>query len=158
MEILEIAQRNNRKVNVVEKNMNNFLHKVLDKNSLLSVISNNVNRKANINLLTVKIDEMEQKISNYIDKGNDCLFVSCLFPMSGGEEKLARVIDLLHSQDNQVLDLGRSENLSVGTNFYDLKFLLKNLNPNGIISLQNSYKHGKYLSNLKPFKFIMVPN
>lgn len=158
MEILEIAQKNNRKVNVVDKKMNDFLHKILDKNPLLSVINSSFSKKLNINLLTVKVDEMEQKLSNYINKDNECLFVSCLFPMSGGEEKLARLVDLLHSQDNQVLDLGRSENLSIGTNFYDLKFLLKSLNPNGIISLQNSYKHGKYLSNLKPFRFIMVPN
>ncbi|WNE41358.1 MAG: Ribonuclease J 2 [Mycoplasmataceae bacterium] len=160
IETLEIAQKFNRKVNVLDRKMFDFLQKVFQQNSLLSVIKfNDCSRKDNINLLTLSIDEMEKKIPLYLKKNSKYLFVSCLFPMSGCQEKLAKVYDLLHSQNNEFLDLGKSENLSIGTNFYDLKFIIKNLNPNGLILLQNSYKHGKYLSNLKSsLKPTFIPN
>ena len=140
-----------------------FLQKIFKNNSLLNVIKFDqdtaLDKKSDINLLTLNIENAEQTISSYFKKSNkNSLFVSCLFPMSGCEEKLARISDFLHSQDNEILDLSRSENLSIGTNFHDLRFILKCLEPNGFIVSQNSYKHTKYLNELKSFKPTIVPN
>ncbi len=158
LESLEIAQSFNRKVNVLDHQMYLLLGRILEGSSLLKTIKFDNYARNNINLLTTGIGEMDKKIISHSTPNNSLLFVSCLFPVSGSEEKLARVIDFLHSQNNQVLNLGRSENLSIGTSFYDLKFILKNLNPNGLLLLQSSYKHGKYFSNLKSYKPVIIPN
>lgn len=123
-----------------KKNIVQYTSNALEGTSLLKVIKfDDSNRKDNISLLTLSIDEMEKKFSLYFKKNSIYLFVSCLFPLSGGEEILAIISDLLHSQHNEFLDLGRIENISIsiGANFYDLNFGLKYLNPNTIILLQN---------------------
>jgi ribonuclease J len=159
VESLEIAQDYNWTVNILDKKMFDFLCKMFEKSPLLKVIKfGNFKKNNNLTLLTVNNDDIDEKILFNFQKKDSALIVSCLFPMSGNSEKLARAIDFVHSQNSSLLDLGRSENISVGADFYDLKFILKNLNPNGLITLQNSYKHDKYLNYLKPLKPIIVPN
>lgn len=160
VEALEIAYDNDWVVSVLDKRMLAFLLKMFEKSPLLAVIksSDEPTNKPVLTLLTVNSDDIDQKVAVNFKKKNNLVVVSCLYPMSGSSEKIARAIDFLHSQNNSLLDLAKSENISIGADFHDLKFIIKNLNPNGLLTLQNSYKHASYLSYLKPLKPIIVPN
>lgn len=160
VEALEIAHDNDRVVRVLDKRMFTLLSRMFEKSPLLEVInsSDSLTNKPVLSLLTVNSDDIDQKVALNFKKKSNLVVVSCLYPMSGSSEKIARAIDYLHSQNSSLLDLGKSENISIGADFHDLKFVLKNLNPNGLLTLQNSYKHATYLNYLKPLKPIIVPN
>src|SRR5207253_358099 len=78
-------------------------------------------------------------------------------PVIGGEMRLARMIDYLYTQSEEVINLSKKEYLSLGVSFYDFKLLLQLLQPLRIITLQNSYKNEKFLPHLSG-KFLTLDN
>ncbi|CAG8732105.1 535_t:CDS:2, partial [Ambispora leptoticha] len=75
-------------------------------------------------------------------------FIVGIPPVIGGEMRLARTIDYLYTQSEEVINLSKKEYLSLGVSFYDFKLLLQLLQPLGIITLQNSYKNKNFLAHL----------
>ncbi|CAJ0830302.1 1816_t:CDS:2 [Entrophospora sp. SA101] len=71
--------------------------------------------------------------------------------------RLARIIDYLYTQSEQITNLSKKEYLSLGVSFYDFKLLLQLLQPLRIITLQNSYKNKNFLPHL-PGRFLTLNN
>jgi mRNA degradation ribonuclease J1/J2 len=92
-----------------------------------------------------------------IQKKTDFQFIIGIPPVIGGEMRLARIIDYLYTQSDQITNLSKKEYLSLGVSFYDFKLLLQLLQPLRIITLQNSYKNQKFLPRL-PNKFLSLNN
>ena len=84
-------------------------------------------------------------------------FIVGIPPVIGGEMRLARTIDFLYTQSEEVINLSKKEYLSLGVSFYDFKLLLQLLQPLRIITLQNSYKNKNFLTHL-PGKFLTLNN
>jgi len=84
-------------------------------------------------------------------------FIVGIPPVIGGEMRLARIIDYLYTQSEQIINFSKKEYLSLGVSFYDFKFLLQLLEPTGIITLQNSYKNKNFLPHL-PGRFLTISN
>ena len=84
-------------------------------------------------------------------------FIVGIPPVIGGEMRLARTIDYLYTQSEEVINLSKKEYLSLGVSFYDFKLLLQLLQPLRIITLQNSYKNKNFLTHL-PGKFLTLNN
>ncbi|CAG8578706.1 8690_t:CDS:2, partial [Scutellospora calospora] len=70
-------------------------------------------------------------------------FIVGIPPVIGGEARLARIIDYLYTQSDQIINFSKKEYLSLG--------------PLRIITLQNSYKNEKFLSHLSG-KFLTLNN
>jgi len=160
-ELLEFAKQQKVKVKVLNNSFNLLLKKVLDNNSLSSVLASGKEEKV-IYLLVVNSENAEKAIpfywENFLQKKlNLPVFVVGIPPMSGGLESLARTVDYLHNQRGEVIDLSRSNHLSLGTSLDDLKLLWEIIQPRVTISLQNSYKHSKYF-NYFSLPFIRLNN
>lgn len=84
-------------------------------------------------------------------------FIVGIPPVIGGEMRLARIIDYLYTQSEEIINLSKKEYLSLGVSFYDFKLLLQLLRPLRIITLQNSYKNKNFLTHL-PGKFLILDN
>ncbi|CAI2173562.1 11126_t:CDS:2 [Funneliformis geosporum] len=82
-------------------------------------------------------------------------FIVGIPPVIGGEMRLARIIDYLYTQSEEIINLSKKEYLSLGVSFYDLKLLLQLLQPLRIITLQNSYKNKNFFTHL-PGKFLTL--
>ncbi|HXN54612.1 MAG TPA: hypothetical protein VN854_01440 [Mycoplasmatales bacterium] len=158
IEAFEIAQKLNINVNVLNENMFKFLSEIFI-GTLFSKIMRSYSDQdeLGIYLLTLNFKEIVKEASEFITEGKNQTFIYCLFPMSGAEGRIARLADFLHSFNNEFVDLSRKM-INIGTNFYDLKLILRNLNPNVFILLQNSYKNSDFLEGLKHFKPKLIPN
>src|SRR5208282_5993068 len=99
-----------------------------------------------IYLLVGNPENIEKKLKNCLTdfpspKKSAFQFIVGIPPVIGGEMSLARIIDYLYTQSDQITNLSKKEYLSLGISFYDFKLLLQLLQPVGTITLQNSYKN-----------------
>jgi hypothetical protein len=133
------------------------MKKIFFKNPLLSVIekeSDDLETELSIYLLVCTPDNLRLKTEFYINKKfedekiKDLNFVICVPPIIGGERKMAELVDFIYTKCENVTNLSKKEYLSLGTSFYDFKALLQIMQPERIITLQNSYKNSKFFNYL----------
>ena len=115
-----------------------------------------------IYLLVSNPEKIEKEIKHCLtnfspEKKATFQFIVGIPPVIGGEMRLARIIDYLYTQSEEVINLSKKEYLSLGVSFYDFKLLLQLLQPLRIITLQNSYKNKDFLTYL-PGKFLTLDN
>jgi mRNA degradation ribonuclease J1/J2 len=117
-------------------------------------------------LLVGNPENIEKEVRHYLanfsperklEKKVTFQFIVGIPPVIGGEMRLARTIDFLYTQGEEIINLSKQEYLSLGVSFYDFKLLLQLLQPLQVITLQNSYKNKNFLSHL-PGKFLTLDN
>jgi len=155
-------------VQILNKDFVLLINQVLAKSSLREVIekerpqSGGKQKQEEIYLLVGSPENIEKKIKDCLtnfppQKKSAFQFVVGIPPVIGGEMRLARIIDYLYTQSEQIINLSKKEYLSLGVSFYDFKLLLQLLQPVRTITLQNSYKNQNFLSHL-PGKFLTLNN
>jgi mRNA degradation ribonuclease J1/J2 len=122
----------------------------------------NKKEEEKIYLLTSDPGNIEKKIKDClidfsVQERSSFQFIVGIPPVIGGEMRLARIIDYLYTQSDQITNLSKKEYLSLGVSFYDFKLLLQLLQPFRIITIQNSYKNKDFLPHL-PGKFLTLNN
>ena len=140
---------------------------MLAKSSLQEVIEKEqlqpgAKKKEVIYLLVGEPENVEKKIKDCltdfsVQEKSNFQFIVGIPPVIGGEMRLARIIDYLYTQSDQITNLSKKEYLSLGVSFYDFKLLLQLLQPLRVITFQNSYKNRNFLSHL-PGKFLTLSN
>ncbi|KLL01658.1 MAG: hypothetical protein MRERC_8c005 [Mycoplasmataceae bacterium RC_NB112A] len=157
LELLEIAYQRKQKVCILEEKFAELVgKKILGKSSLHSVIQTLKERDSTlpiIYLLTGNPENIEINLKRSLEdfsleQKTNFHFVIGIPPVIGGEEKLAQVIDYLHTQSEKITNLSKKEYLSLGVNFTDLKLLLNWLQPVRILTYQNSYKNARFFPHL----------
>ncbi|MEG7978725.1 MAG: hypothetical protein NY202_02195 [Mollicutes bacterium UO1] len=118
--------------------------------------------RGEIYLLVGNPENIEKNLTDCLadfppEKKSTFQFIVGIPPVIGGESKLARIVDYLYTQGEEITNLSKKEYLSLGVSFYDFKLLLQLLEPSGIITLQNSYKNKNFLPHL-PSKFLKINN
>ena len=173
-ELLELAQSWGKKVQILNKRFKLLLSQFLVKSSLQSVIEKEEDLSKSFNSLPKRKDgesiyllvnnpeKIEQEIkyclTNFSPQQKASFqFIVGIPPVIGGEMRLARIIDYLYTQSEEIINLSKKEYLSLGVSFYDFKLLLQLLQPLRIITLQNSYKNKNFLTHL-PGKFLTLDN
>jgi mRNA degradation ribonuclease J1/J2 len=174
-ELLELARSWGKRVQVLDKDFALLVSQVLAKSPLQTVIEKEQEQvrkfpsqqrlkkdDSKIYLLTGNPENIEKKISDCLitfplEKKSNFQFVVGVPPVIGGESRLARIIDYLYTQSEEIVNLSKKEYLSLGVSFYDFKLLLQLLQPVGIITLQNSYKNKNFSPHL-PGKFLTLKN
>jgi len=141
------------------------LQSVIEKEEDLSKSFNSLPKRKDgesIYLLVNNPEKIEQEIkyclTNFSPQQKASFqFIVGIPPVIGGEMRLARIIDYLYTQSEEIINLSKKEYLSLGVSFYDFKLLLQLLQPLRIITLQNSYKNKNFLTHL-PGKFLTLDN
>jgi len=155
-------------VQILSKDFIPLINQVLAKSSLQKVIKKEQSQpggkqpQQEIYLLVGSPENIEKKIKDCLDhfpiqKKSTFQFIVGIPPVIGGEMRLARIIDYLYTQSEQIINLSKKEYLSLGVSFYDFKLLLQLLQPLRTITLQNSYKNQNFLSHL-PGRFLALNN
>ena len=164
LELLEIGRNQGNKIRILDEKSSQLVSQILTKSPLKKVIENEKNKKDGnkIYLLVGNPENIRKKFDNYLstltpEKRTNFHFIVGTPPVIGGERKLAKIIDYLYSQGGEITNLSKKEYCQLGVNFYDLKLLLKLLQPIRIITLQNSYKYEKFTPYL-PGKFSLIEN
>ncbi|MCE8162838.1 MAG: hypothetical protein I3273_01275 [Candidatus Moeniiplasma glomeromycotorum] len=166
LELLEIAYQRKQKVRILEENFSELVSKkILGRSSLQQVIQTSEeknNPSQTIYLLTGNPENIEINLKRSLegfslDQKANFHFVVGIPPVIGGEEKLAQVVDYLHTQSEKITNLSKKEYLSLGIDFASLKLLLNWLQPAGILTYQNSYKNAKFFPHL-PGRFSPLQN
>ena len=152
---------------ILSKDFVPLINQVLAKSSLREVIEKEPSqpgskKQEEIYLLVGSPENIEKKIKDCLthfpaQKKSTLQFIVGIPPVIGGEMRLARIIDYLYTQSEQIINLSKKEYLSLGVSFYDFKLLLQLLQPLRIITLQNSYKNKNFLPHL-PGKFSTLDN
>jgi mRNA degradation ribonuclease J1/J2 len=166
-ELLELARSWGKRVQIINKNFVPLINQVLAKSSLQEVIEKEqlqpgAKKKEVIYLLVGEPENIEKKIKDCltdfsVQEKSNFQFIVGIPPVIGGEMRLARIIDYLYTQSDQITNLSKKEYLSLGVSFYDFKLLLQLLQPLRAITFQNSYKNRNFLSHL-PGKFLTLNN
>jgi len=68
------------------------------------------------------------------------------------------MVDYLYQRKSRVLNFSRSETFSLGTSFADLKLILDVIQPQFVLTIQNSYKQKNYLTYLEKTIFLACAN
>jgi len=97
------------------------MRQILAKSSLGQVISE---KESEINLLLVNYADIETKLNYSLkeilpEKKSHFRFVVGIPSVIGGEERLARIIDYLHTQSKEIVNLSRSECFNFRTSLVD---------------------------------------
>ena len=153
---------------ILSKDFIPLISQVLAKSSLQEVIKKEQSQpggkqpQQEIYLLVGSPENIEKKIKDCLtnfspQKKSTFQFIVGIPPVIGGEMRLARIIDYLYTQSEQIINLSKKEYLSLGVSFYDFKLLLQLLQPVRTITLQNSYKNQNFLSHL-PGRFLALNN
>lgn len=165
-ELLELARSWNKKVKILNPDFVSLINQVLARSSLKQVIEEEKDKTQNLSekiyLIVDNPEDIEMRVRNNLanwsfEKKVDFQFVVGIPPVIGGETKLARIIDYLYTQSSKVVNLSKKEYLSLGVSFSDFKILLQLLQPLGIVTLQNSYKHKDLLNHFSG-KFLNLAN
>jgi len=146
-------------VQILNKGFASLISQILAKSPLREVIEKEQiqpegrGEQKKIYLLTGNPENIEKKIKDCLNdfpvqKKSTFQFIVGIPPVIGGEMRLARIIDYLYTQSDQITNLSKKEYLSLGVSFYDFKLLLQLLQPLRIITLQNSYKNKSFLPHL----------
>jgi mRNA degradation ribonuclease J1/J2 len=153
-----------KKVQILNKVFASLIGQVLIKNQLNEVIKEGPFKKDEdaVYLLVGNAENIRSNLDTSLssfprEKVANFHFVIGIPPVIGGEEKFARLIDYLYTQSEEITNLSKKEYLSLGVSFYDFKLLIQLLQPNGIITLQNSYKNVKFF-DLLPVNFLTLDN
>jgi hypothetical protein len=98
-----------------------LIRQILAKSPLGEVIDE---EEKEIILLVVDYTNIEKKISCFLkefksEEKSGFHFVVGTPPIIGGEERLARIIDYLHTQSQEITNLSKSEYLNFRTNLAD---------------------------------------
>jgi len=155
-------------VQILSKDFIPLINQVLAKSSLQEVIEKEQSQpggkqpQQEVYLLVGSPENIEKKIKDCLtnfspQKKSAFQFIVGIPPVIGGEMRLARIIDYLYTQSEQIINLSKKEYLSLGVSFYDFKLLLQLLQPVRTITLQNSYKNQNFLSHL-PGRFLTLNN
>ncbi|CAJ0865784.1 13940_t:CDS:2 [Entrophospora sp. SA101] len=168
--LLELAGSWGKKVQILNKDFVPLISQILAKSPLQEVIVKEPNQTwpknkqedRKIYLLTGNPENIEKKLRDCltafpVPKKSTFQFIVGIPPVIGGEMRLARIIDYLYTQSEQITNLSKKEYLSLGVSFYDFKLLLQLLQPLRIITLQNSYKNKNFLPHL-PGRFLTLDN
>ncbi|CAI2161861.1 5530_t:CDS:2 [Funneliformis geosporum] len=162
--LLEIGKKWGNKIRILDEKSAQLVSQILSRSPLQKVIENEKNKaeKNKIYLLVGNPENIIRKLDDYLstlspEERTDFHFVVGTPPVIGGERKLAKLIDYLYNQGGEITNLSKKEYCRLGVNFYDLKLLLKLLQPIRIITLQNSYKHEKFVPHLSG-EFSLIEN
>lgn len=145
-----MAYRQKKKVRVLNENFLLLIRQILAKSPLGQALGA---KEGEIILLVVNYNNVEIKLNSYFNEFSseeklNFHFLVGIPPVVGGEERLARLIDFLHTQSQEITNLSKNKNFNFGTSLADWKLLLQLLQPNAIILLHNSYKNARHLPYL----------